>query len=1051
MNRRVFLSFPANSRAFTLAETLLTLSLMGILMSVGTASAFRALRNSRQAALDGMARTLYISAQMSLTAAKFSGRELDADALQAAEARPAKSKLAFVEDADGALKMTLSDNPAPDYQLWKTDADAQTLQDFLFPRLSVNQTRSVSAELFNGYWIVAFDPIRYSVVSVYYSQNDGENGEQTAYFRALSNDANRQERLSELTAREARLRDGALIGYYGPESAGRAPDMPFDWIPGGGPDANQLPQNPALLTPDDTVTQKTPVNDPEQAANIANRLYCWIGCDENPQAPIRNAETLVTRLNCWIPADSAFEKYNRPADVEFTLTVKGVSSGKSKAFRYAMKDFGVNLLCRDMETSAQISIPAEEILRRETREAVDANGKAVAVSGWRYSYPVILDSSADDGEGAFLHGNRPFKARFPDFIPGEDLMLQFEADADGETKKAAKQAALQALSDAEKAAHGLDRIGEQAIVHDESGAYDWLWKCHRPGWNEYPVSNSLFADAYADGRRDYATLVDADGAYTAKIACARHLRNLDAATSGFGGNLDGIKSYDAAAIGAASVRALQIADLDLTEADAFAPVGNAKLAKYNGGGFRIANLRVDMTGRECESAGLFGTLTGSVTLENLTLTDPVILADHAQSVGGLVGKVGAGARVTVSALTLVDPVILAKNAQGVGGMIGAADAESRVTLSRAQLYMTEKSCQGKRLDDVLETWLVGGECVGGLIGFAAGDATITDADGVPSFAATVISASAYAGGLTGYVGGALNVSGAWADCYLKADGDAARIGGLAGYCGADSAFQRCYAAGFAVSACRDGDAETIAHTPQPVTAAGFAPCNVASVADAYSIFNFDDPSLSNPPLVLNMSAKYGLCAGAACVSNAFFAYGGEVGGPGEETDGETLKTALSGENGFQIGEAETASYGLTDAPSAVPYPYPTLGGPHYNDYLIAERPAPTEMPTETPTIDLLVQFVFRDTADADCLYPDAGIWDSPDGLRDALPSAPFAPGQEGYAFVKIPCAAGTKLRDNLDGLSFEGFTLDEAASTLDAIISETPLESDVFMLWYNRT
>ena len=52
-------------------------------------------------------------------------------------------------------------------------------------------------------------------------------------------------------------------------------------------------------------------------------------------------------------------------------------------------------------------------------------------------------------------------------------------------------------------------------------------------------------------------------------------------------------------------------------------------------------------------------------------------------------------------------------------------------------------------------------------------------------------------------------------------------------------------------------------------------------------------------------------------------------------------------------------------------------------------------------------------------------------------------------YFEIQVKPGTKLRDNLDGLSFEGFTLDEEASTLDAIISEEAQE-ELFTLCYNR-
>ena len=490
-----------DSRAFTLAEMMLTLGLMGILMSVATVAASDMLRNARQATLDNTARTLYMNAQMSLTAAKLSGKEINLRELQAENpflsVQSAHTKLKLVE-AEDAWKTELSD--APDFRLWKNDPKlyedgenrTKALRDILFSSLSDGRG---NAELSGGYWAIAVDPCSFSVVGAYFSRDDGGDG--AAYFQSLYDDANREERLSELTLVENRLKDGALIGYYGPESVGFAADMPFERIANGGPS----PKNPSDCI-DSAVTRKTPVNSTESASNLVHKMYCWIGYDENQDAPIFNGETLVTRLNCWIPADSAFEIDNRPADVDFTLTVTGASSGKVRTFRYRMARYGTETLCRNLDANEEASILGA-VCRMEEREAMDADGMPVTVSGWRYSYPVILDSPLDDGEGVLLHGNRPFQARFPDFIPGEDIILQFETDVceNGEAViKNAKRAALDALSDGEKNAYGLDRISEQAVIDDDSGAYDWLWKSHWPGWDERPSCNSLFADM--DGQSD---------------------------------------------------------------------------------------------------------------------------------------------------------------------------------------------------------------------------------------------------------------------------------------------------------------------------------------------------------------------------------------------------------------------------------------------------------------------------------------------------------------------------------------------------------------------
>ncbi|MBR4211857.1 MAG: hypothetical protein IKR84_05665, partial [Oscillibacter sp.] len=130
---------------------------------------------------------------------------------------------------------------------------------------------------------------------------------------------------------------------------------------------------------------------------------------------------------------------------------------------------------------------------------------------------------------------------------------------------------------------------------------------------------------------------------------------------------------------------------------------------------------------------------------------------------------------------------------------------------------------------------------------------------------------------------------AWADCYVKSNGNtAAYIGGLAGRCGAESEFRHCYAAGFVVSNTRtfpdninniEGTVERQkaiadylkdANHAQPITAAGFVPGTVKSIENAYSVFNFDDPTIGitgivpgqyqGQPAVLKLAKKYKLAA-----------------------------------------------------------------------------------------------------------------------------------------------------------------------------------------------
>ena len=180
--------------------------------------------------------------------------------------------------------------------------------------------------------------------------------------------------------------------------------------------------------------------------------------------------------------------------------------------------------------------------------------------------------------------------------------------------------------------------------------------------------------------------------------------------------------------------------------------------------------------------------------------------------------------------------------------------------------------------------------------------------------------------------------------------------------------------------------------------------------------------------------KCGLFRDALSISNAYFTYGGEVAGSvGAEIDGETLKTALSAENGFRIGETPAAPYGLTEAQSDAVYPYPALGGTHYNDYLVLERPAPEE--PETEQAEITAELAFGDMITEELAisgsiayveaYRDFGLWNDPEALRVALDAAQFASawGEAGRAALKIKGASETTLEQNLNALAFNGFAL----------------------------
>lgn len=958
-------------RAFTLAEMLLVVGMLSILMGVGMVSAAQMERSARRAVLDRMAHTLYLSAQRKLIAARMSG-----------------VKLASSGD-DGIVR------------LWSTDPDAARKR-WLFPKGG-----------FSGHWAIVYDAENFRALDAYYSQNSAaENKYFSAYLDPNQPGADAEavnRKLEELRSLSARLADGALIGYYGVGYRADAPLSPEIAASGDSATSDSTSGNPApkdfpTVLPDsrgggspsdpfsgpdapslddgESVTKPTLDNNPETLENIGYKLFCWIGYAQT--RPIVNAEKLVTTLNCWIPDVPAFNASGvpdgEPISVNFRLRVIGVDSRAEKTFHIRLNPLGADT--RLTTAGAYANFIPGAFRRDETRIAVADDGTRNAVSGWRYCYPVILDSLTNDGHGAPLERldlNQPFRERFPAFLPGEDIALNLEIDVDDGVKEAVFAQLIDSMSTDEKTFYAFPSDG--ASLAEKCGwldHYDWFWKVHAPGWDEYPVCNSLFANAKTSAET---------GVYTARIACGRHLQNLDTALSGVGERLG--------EFGASVIRAEQIRDIDFTAAAnaessegvadtdsgafsagivanyrdvygarPFIPISNDYLTGYDGGGRLVSNLTVNLSGDESaarreKGAGLFGTLSRSATLRNLTLVDPQIVGGDADT-GGFLGKSAAPDGFPVP----------------------------DVTLSGVQLFMTENSYAGKTLDGVLNQWLTGGRRVGGLIGYAAGDVTMTgDAERGPTFAATVVNADAlgvpsaptYAGGLAGYVRGALTLRDACADCYVKANAEtpvaedgapiSAYLGGLAGYCGAGSSFTRCYASGFAVSNARRGrglpdasgaetDPVTFLETNrQPIAAAGFVPAP-ADVSDALSLFRLDDPTFvagtaeKIRPATLRMSAKCAFVERAAIpAANAFYL---ESAGllPNEGASAIDADTLAALELPGFAGEAADASpYGFADARlDGLNVSAPALKGQttRYNDILIPS-PAIVEEGTDLDT------------------------------------------------------------------------------------------------------
>ena len=156
---------------------------------------------------------------------------------------------------------------------------------------------------------------------------------------------------------------------------------------------------------------------------------------------------------------------------------------------------------------------------------------------------------------------------------------------------------------------------------------------------------------------------------------------------------------------------IQMADIDLTTYPNWEPIGgyydNPFVGQLNGNGYTISNLSIDVSIYEGlddqESFGLFGSISGSARLENITLSNVLILGQA--NTAALVGKVFNDQPCDIRILNCSVTSGLVQGERGVGGLIGNGHVQ-RGALSRIIVDGCSTYCQ------VLGT----NNGIGGLIG-----------------------------------------------------------------------------------------------------------------------------------------------------------------------------------------------------------------------------------------------------------------------------------------------------------------------------------------------
>lgn len=192
----------------------------------------------------------------------------------------------------------------------------------------------------------------------------------------------------------------------------------------------------------------------------------------------------------------------------------------------------------------------------------------------------------------------------------------------------------------------------------------------------------------------------------------------------------------------------------------FEAIDNEHLSSYDGKGKEIRDLFVEYVG----SAGLFSRTWKAMTFRGVRLVNATVTGKKDTSGAG-----GAPA----------------------GGLVGTAWDDISFDDCRVYWEPTDTSTYidllGSDAEGDAYKYQINGAAAGGLAGDLMGSrSTITNC-----LSATLISGSDLAGGLVGRAVDRLDVSGSYADCYLKGKGSAGLIGD-----GRDVTLENCYAAGF---------------------------------------------------------------------------------------------------------------------------------------------------------------------------------------------------------------------------------------------------------------
>lgn len=184
---------------FTMSELLIVVAIVIVLFAVAVLSLVTIQKNLRQKELDSKAEILYVAAQNRMSELRAGGYESLYQYDENKKNGVAKVGLipldAPEEDAEDAI--------TKDTLCYVVSADRVTVGK---AAASVLPESSVDAELWNNHWVIEYDPESGSVYGAFYSEEEITSGDVSTTLPTY---------LNRMRVRQARLRNGAKIGYYG--------------------------------------------------------------------------------------------------------------------------------------------------------------------------------------------------------------------------------------------------------------------------------------------------------------------------------------------------------------------------------------------------------------------------------------------------------------------------------------------------------------------------------------------------------------------------------------------------------------------------------------------------------------------------------------------------------------------------------------------------------------------------------------------------------------------------------------------------------------------